>query len=96
MLGALYLALFSSCAGFLTELCVLGTLSVCSVCKFSLNEGGLGGGQSDPELGRSSLDPDENQDSRHDSQLEYCTVLALFLSHLFTMNRFRYHYFSAE
>ena len=28
-------------------------------------------GQSEPELGRSSLEPEENQDSRHDSQLEY-------------------------
>ena len=39
----------------------------------SLKEGGRGGGQSEPELGRSSLEPEENQDSRHDSQLEYCT-----------------------
>ena len=29
------------------------------------------GGHSEPELGRSSLEPEENQDSRHDSQLEY-------------------------
>ena len=43
----------------------------------SLNEGGRGGGQSEPELGRSSLEPEENQDSRHDSQLEYWIVLEL-------------------
>lgn len=41
----------------------------------SLNDGGRGGGQSEPELGRSSLEPEENQDSRHDSQLEYWIVL---------------------
>ena len=43
----------------------------------SLNDGGRGGGQSEPELGRSSLEPEENQDSRHDSQLEYWIVLEL-------------------
>ena len=31
----------------------------------------LGACPSEPELGRSSLEPEENQDSRHDSQLEY-------------------------
>ena len=43
----------------------------------SLNDGGRGGGQSEPELGLSSLEPEENQDSRHDSQLEYWIVLEL-------------------
>ena len=43
----------------------------------SLNDGGRGGGQSEPELGRSSLEPEENQDSRHDSQFEYWIVLEL-------------------
>ena len=40
------------------------------VAAWSLCLGG-GGGQSEPELGLSSLEPEENQDSRHDSQLEY-------------------------
>ena len=41
----------------------------------SPKEGGLGG-QSLPEEGLGSL-PEENQDSRQDSQLEYCRILAL-------------------
>ena len=56
-------------------------LSGSELIALSPKEGGLGG-QSLPEEGLGSL-PDENQDSRHDSQLEYCIILALGPSHFF-------------
>ena len=41
------------------------TMAACSLCRGT-------GGPSEPELGLSwSLEPEENHDSRHDSQLEY-------------------------
>ena len=51
-----------------------------------LSAGLTGGGQSLPELGLTSLLPEENQDSRQDSQFEYFWPPAgqLTASHFFT------------